>query len=294
MVFRNADLPALFHRADSLAIARQGEAVGSTRAQLVLLVVGAALAAVPWRGELGGGLEAAGVLSAAAYAGVLLLTFSTSRRKAKSQWQLNRSAADFVKSMCWRYAVHGAPFDAESPDVDRVFTTRLEEQLQELRTVGWVLESPEGSLITPQMRQLRAKSFGVRKETYVRDRLIEQRNWYRRKQEVSRVATALWSSAFALLTLVALILGVLRAFSVTENTDAAGVLSAAAASGVAWSEFRRHQPMISAHALVEEKLKALHIEMESRLTEKQWSSVVYETERIVSPQYTEWLARHGS
>lgn len=245
-------------------------------------------------GELGGGLEAAGVLSAAAYAGVLLLTFSTSRRKAKSQWQLNRSAADFVKSMCWRYAVHGAPFDAESPDVDRVFTTRLEEQLQELRTVGWVLESPEGSLITPQMRQLRAKSFGVRKETYVRDRLIEQRNWYRRKQEVSRVATALWSSAFALLTLVALILGVLRAFSVTENTDAAGVLSAAAASGVAWSEFRRHQPMISAHALVEEKLKALHIEMESRLTEKQWSSVVYETERIVSPQYTEWLARHGS
>jgi hypothetical protein len=74
----------------------------------------------------------------------------------------------------------------------------------------------------------------------------------------------------------------------------AGVLSATAASGVAWSEFRRHQPLISAHALVEEKLKALHTAMESRLTEKQWSSAVYETERIVSPQYTEWLARHGS
>ncbi|MEV8569026.1 DUF4231 domain-containing protein [Streptomyces sp. NPDC051322] len=294
MVFRNADLPALFHRADGLAIARQGEAVGSTRAQLVLLVVGAALAAVPWQVELGGGLQAFGVLPAVAYAGVLLLTFSTSRRKAKSQWQLNRSAADFIKSMCWRYAVHGAPFDAESPDADVLFTSRVEEQLEELRTVGWTLESPDDDLITPQMRVLRAKSFEVRKETYVRDRLIEQRNWYRRKQEVSLLATALWSSAFALLVLVALILGVLRAFSVTENTAVAGVLSATAASGVAWGEFRRHQPLISAHALVEEKLRALHIAMEGRLTEKQWSSVVYETERIVSPQYTEWLARHGS
>lgn len=53
MVFRNADLPALFHRADAHAIARQGEAVGSTRAQLVLLVVGAATASLPWRAELG-------------------------------------------------------------------------------------------------------------------------------------------------------------------------------------------------------------------------------------------------
>ncbi|WP_329165233.1 DUF4231 domain-containing protein [Streptomyces sp. NBC_01267] len=294
MVFRNADLPELFHSADAQAIARQGEAVGSTRAQLVLLVVGAAVAALPWRAELGGGFQAVGVLSALAYAGVLLLTFSTSRRKAKSQWQLNRSAADFIKSMCWRYAVHGAPFDAESPDVDTLFTTRVEEQLQELRTVGWDQESPGASLITRQMRELRAKSFEVRKETYVRDRLIEQRNWYRRKQEVSRLATLLWSSAFALLTLVALVLCVLRALSVTENTEVAAVASAAAASGVAWSEFRRHQPLISAHALVEEKLKALHLEMESRLSEKQWSSVVYETERVVSPQYTDWLARHGS
>lgn len=86
----------------------------------------------------------------------------------------------------------------------------------------------------------------------------------------------------------------LRALSVTENTEVAAVVSAAAASGVAWSEFRRHQPLISAHALVEEKLRALHLEMESPLTEKQWAAAVYETERVVSPQYTEWLARHGS
>ena len=40
MVFRNADLPALFHHADALAIGRQQSAVKLTRTQLTLLVVG--------------------------------------------------------------------------------------------------------------------------------------------------------------------------------------------------------------------------------------------------------------
>jgi hypothetical protein len=38
MVFRNADLPVLFHHADTIAISRQREAVNATRRQLLLLV----------------------------------------------------------------------------------------------------------------------------------------------------------------------------------------------------------------------------------------------------------------
>jgi hypothetical protein len=293
MVFRNADLPGLFHQADTLAISRQREAVTATRAQLLLLVAGAAVAALPWHGRLGGSLQFIGALSALAYAGVLLLTFFASRRRAKSHWQLNRSAADFIKSMCWRYAVHGAPFDAASHDADALFVTRMEEGLGELRKVGWELGTPEEGLITPAMRELRARAFDVRRETYVRDRLIEQRNWYRRKQEASRRGTVLWSVTFTLLTLTALVFGTLRAFSVAENAGIAGVFSAAAAACVAWTEFRRHQPLISAHALVEEELKAMHTALESRITEAQWATAVYETERFVSPQHTDWLARHG-
>ena len=167
MVFRNADLPGLFHQADTLAISRQREAVTATRAQLLLLVAGAAVAALPWHGRLGGSLQVIGALSALAYAGVLLLTFFASRRRAKSHWQLNRSAADFIKSMCWRYAVHGATFDAASHDADALFVTRMEEGLGELRKVGWELGTPEEGLITPAMRELRARAFDVRRETYV-------------------------------------------------------------------------------------------------------------------------------
>ncbi|MFE9119133.1 DUF4231 domain-containing protein [Streptomyces sp. NPDC007172] len=295
MVFRNADLPGLFHHADTLAIGRQQSAVKLTRTQLSLLVVGAAAAALP-QVRIGSGLQLLSAVSALAYAGVLLATFGAARRHAASHWQLNRSAAEFIKSMCWRYAVHGAPFDLSAPDPDGLFVARVEEGLRELKKVGWRDPREEGELaagglVTPGMRELRARAFSVRKETYVRDRLIEQRNWYRRRQETSRRATRLWSTAITLLTLLALFLAVLGTFSVAQRADVAGLLSASAAACLAWSEIRRHQPLISAHSLVEQDLMEMHVAMENTVTERQWPQAVYETERIVSPQHTDWLAR---
>lgn len=295
MVFRNADLPGLFHHADALAIGRQQSALKLTRTQLSLLVVGAVAAALPGV-EAGGDFQLLSALSALAYAGVLLAGFGAAGRHATSHWQLNRSAAEFIKSMCWRYAVHGAPFDLNAPDPDGLFVARVEEGLRELKKVGWRdprdgAEPPSWELVTPGMRELRGKSFTVRKETYVRDRLIEQRNWYRRRQETSRRATRLWSTAITLLTLLALVFATLQTFSVARGVDVAGLLSAAAAACLAWSEIRRHQPLISAHSLVEQDLMEMHVAMENMVTERQWPQAVYETERIVSPQHTDWLAR---
>ncbi|MGC5346555.1 DUF4231 domain-containing protein [Streptomyces sp. DT24] len=296
MVFRNADLPALFHHTDAVAVARQRESVNTTRGQLVLLVLGAVPAALPWHWRVAGSVQLLDALGVLAYAGVLIATYLSARRQAKSHWQLNRSAAEFIKSVCWRYAVHGSPFDTGTQHPEAVFANRLEEGLQELRKVGWVdpreRQEDSGGLITDAMRELRAKAFTVRKETYVRDRLIDQRGWYRRRQEVSRRATFLWSTAIAVLTGLALVLGLLRTFSVTGSFALTGVLSAAAAACLAWYEMRRHHPLISAHSLVEKELEALQVAMETTLTERHWPVAVFETERIVSPQHTDWLARH--
>ncbi|MFI6643398.1 DUF4231 domain-containing protein [Streptomyces sp. NPDC050504] len=302
MVFRNADLPTLFHHADAVAIARQREAVNTTRTQLLLLVAGAALAAPGWQGEPSGPERVLSALSVLAYAGALATSYLANRRRAKSHWQLNRSAAEFIKSLCWRYAVHGAPFGTASAHPEALFAARLEEGLQELRKVGWsdpresLAEAADDSdgVITDSMRMLRAKSFGVRRDTYVRDRLIEQRKWYHRRREVSRRASALWSAAIALCTVLALLFGLLHTFGTAGPVHVAGTLSAAAAACIAWSEMRRHQPLLSAHSLVEKDLEAMQVAMETSITERQWPSAVFETERLCSPQHTDWLAKLGT
>ncbi|MFB6778542.1 DUF4231 domain-containing protein [Streptomyces sp. NPDC056352] len=297
MVFRSEDLPALFHHTDAIAIARQREAVNTTRGQLILLVVGAVPAALPWHGRIGGSFQLLDAVGALAYLGVLVTTYVASRRKAKSHWQLNRSAAEFIKSMCWRYAVHGSPFDTGTQHPEAVFANRLEEGLQELRKVGWAdprdeMNDAGSGLITESMRELRSRAFTVRKETYVRDRLIEQRRWYRRRQQVSRRGAFVWSSAIAALTTPALTLSLLQTFGAARSFALTGALSAAAAACLAWNEMRRHHPLISAHSLVEKDLESMQAAMETSLTERQWPVAVFETERIVSPEHTDWLARH--
>ncbi|MEU0134428.1 DUF4231 domain-containing protein [Streptomyces sp. NPDC006296] len=297
MVFRSADLPELFHHTDAVAVARRREAVDTARGQLVLLVLGTLPAAVPWRVRVGGGVQLLDAIAVSAYLGVLIATFLASRRKAKSHWQLNRSAAEFIKSNCWRYAVHGAPFDSSVLHPEAVFASRLEEGLQELRKVGWQdprEEMPDsgGVLITASMRELREKAFTVRKETYIRDRLIEQRRWYRRRRVASRRGALVWSGTIAALTLPALVLAVLRTFGSAGSLALTGTFSAAAAACLAWNETRRHHPLVTAHSLVEEDLEHLQAAMETTLTERHWAAAVFETERIVSPEHTDWLVRH--
>ena len=296
MVFRNEDLPALFHHTDAIAIARQRETVNTTRGQLALLVLGTVPAALPWHPEVGGSLELLDVVGVLAYLGVLVATYLSSRRKAKSHWQLNRSAAEFIKSNCWRYAVHGSPFETSTAHPEAVFASRLEEGLQELRKVGWADPRDEmadsGGLITDAMRELRAKAFTVRKETYVRDRLIEQRRWYRRRRAGSRRGALIWSGMVAALTVPALVLSVAQSFGGARSFALTGTLSAAAAACVAWNEARRHHPLVSAHSLVEKDLESLQAAMETTLTERQWGVAVFEAERMVSPEHTDWLARH--
>ncbi|MFG2297400.1 DUF4231 domain-containing protein [Streptomyces sp. NPDC048603] len=298
MTFRHEDLPALFHHTDRAAVSRQRESAQATRVQLLLLVLAAAAAALPSEPHLGP-VRLFGALSVLAYAGVLAVGVRATRRRARPQWQLNRSAAEFIKSLAWRYAVHGAPFGSGPEDAEQTYRTRLEAGLAELAKMGW--EDPRAAGLVPRdgeitgaMRKLRGLGYQVRRETYVRDRLIEQRNWYRRRTEVSRRATSLWSWSIVLLTGLGLLFALFGAFGTGPAARLTGLVSAAATAGIAWNEVRRHHPLIEAHTLVEQNLAAMMVVMQTTITEQQWPSAVYETERYVSPQHTDWLARHSS
>lgn len=295
MTFRHEDLPALFHHTDRAAISRQRESTQATRAQLLLLVAAAGAATL----TSAGAPRAFAALSALAYAGVLAVGVRATRRRARPQWQLNRSAAEFIKSLAWRYAVHGAPFGSEVADPRATYRTRLEKGLDELRKMGWEDPRtaglvPEDGEVTGAMERLRGMGYQARRETYVRDRLIEQRDWYRRKTEVSRRATSLWSWTIVLLTCLGLLFALSGVWGPGPGAGVTGLLSSAAAAAIAWNEVRRHHPLIEAHTLIEQDLAAMMVVMQTTITEASWPTSVYETERYVSPQHTDWLARHSS
>lgn len=296
-VFGDADLPGLFRFADGAAVRRQRLTVDWVRRQLVLLVVAAAFSAVPWRLR-SGHLDLLALISATAYVGALWFTWQTARHHHRENWQLHRSAAELLRSQCWRYAVCGAPFGREVPDAEGDFEVRVNDSLHELRSVGWRDPRPAGSsameraLITRTMRELRAKPLAVRRDVYVRDRVMEQRDWYRRRTSQSRRAAAVWQSVAVLGTAAALAAAAARAFEWGASMDLVGLASSAAAASVAWSELRQYQPLVAAHSVVAQELDTMVVTMDKITAEDTWAGAVSAAEDAISPDHTAWLARH--
>ncbi|WP_433888726.1 DUF4231 domain-containing protein [Streptomyces sp. CA-111067] len=297
--FGDADLPRLFHWADGAAVTRQRLTVEWVRRQLVLLVAAAAFSALPWRTHIGH-VDLLALVSAAAYVGALWFGWQMSRHHHKVNWQLHRSAAELLRSQCWRYAVHGAPFGPDAADPDALFEVRVNEGLHQMRAIGWRDPRPPGTsalereLITPTMRALRGTPFSVRRDVYVRDRVMEQRDWYHRRAQQSRRAAAMWQALAALGTVGALLAAGAKAFRWGDSMDLVGLASAAAAASVAWSELRQYQPLVAAHSLVAQELSAMAVTLEKVVAEPQWADEVAAAEDAISPEHTAWLARHRS
>ncbi|MFF9041872.1 DUF4231 domain-containing protein [Streptomyces sp. NPDC014892] len=290
------DLSPLFQVCDEKAVTHQGESFKVVRMQLVVLLLATATASLAERV----GSRVPSAVAAVLYALTIGIGFWVSRRRARAQWQAHRAAAEVVRSLAWQFMVHGGPFPSQLVNPEARFAERLEERLSELRKVGW--EDPRESVtelglgqITPMMRAVRAKTFASRRDIYLRDRVLNQLAWYGAKAGQAHQASVRWSGVTTTLTAVALVTAVARALGVLGSRwDPTGVLSAAAAAGVAWQEVRRHRPLTYAHKLVEQDLDTLRVTMTTTVTEDGWADAVAEAERLVSPQHTDWLVRFGS
>ncbi|WP_405893603.1 DUF4231 domain-containing protein [Streptomyces sp. NBC_00104] len=289
------DLPPLFQVNDRMALVHQGESFRVVRTQLVVLLLATATASMSERVNS----RVPSWIAAVLYVLTIAIGVHASRRRSRLHWQAHRAAAEVIKSLAWQYMAHGGPFHSRAANPEALFATRLEERLSELRKVGWE-DQREGTAghgigqITPMMRAIRAKPFAARRDIYLRDRVVEQLIWYGNRAGQAHQASVRWSGMTAVLTLLALIASVLRALGVIGRWDLTGVLSAAAAAGVAWQEVRRHRPLTYAHSLVEQDLETLRVAMSTTVTEEGWADAVAEAERLVSPQHTDWLVRFGS
>ncbi|MFG2952156.1 DUF4231 domain-containing protein [Streptomyces sp. NPDC048291] len=288
------DLPPLFQVSDQWALRHQSDSFRAVRTHLILLLL-ATTAAVLTEQASGHVMT---VLAAVLYGLTIALGLSTSRRRSRAHWQAHRAVAELLKSLAWEYMVHGGSLHSHVADPDAVFAERLEQRLHELRKCGWEDSRDPGERgkgqITPRMRAERAKSYAARRDLYLRDRLLEQAVWYKNRAARAHRAAARWSSVTAALTLFALAAALLRTVGLLGGADLAGLLSAAAAAGVAWQEVRRHGPLTQAHSLIEQDLETARIAMNTTVTEAGWAEAVGETERLMSPAHTEWLVRFGS
>jgi conflict system pore-forming effector with SLATT domain len=291
-VIAESEFPALYRAADHSAIVGQRRFLLAIRFQLASLL----LAAVFGSFSLNAGhVDAAAICAAAALATALVTEVFLLTVRPDRRWYEARAAAESAKTLAWRYAVGGQPFDLDGGTDDhgaeRLLLRRFTGITSSLRDFALLPMRGEDRQVTSAMRQVRTLPLEERQRQYLVGRINDQRAWYADRARRNERRSAQWSVGLAALETAGLVAAVLAAVQLI-NFDLPGIFGAIAAGGVAWLQTRQHQQLASAYSVAALELADIAERAEWPRTEVEWAHFVDEAEEAISREHTLWWASH--
>lgn len=216
-------------------------------------------------------------------------------------WYASRIMAEEIKSLAWRYAVRGRPFELDtSPG-------QAEEQLREqLRRYAVTALSQRLSLaappapkdtdttshadITPSMLTLRSQSRDVRRQHYAALRIRSQWRFY--TSEADKYHQRERWTAWALNGIK--VLGVIWAALFVVGTvpiELFGVTSTIVAAATSWLLLNQYASLAATYGMMARLMLSYHgscSDPKRQWTDTQWADFVAEVEGVLSEEHVAW------
>lgn len=290
---KNSDYPALFQAADRASLAAQGKHLLFTSSILLCLVIAAGLGALS--GVISGARTSLAVASTALVSLSFVLTAIRRSLKPEKLWYGGRAISESAKSMAWRYMAGAEPYfiGLQGADVDTKFIADLKALVKDSDqlAVGVSSEYTDKPQISPRMREVRAMALDSRRQTYLSQRIADQRSWYGRKARKSQTAESRYFVVILVSQAMALAAAAFMIASPGSKWNLVGVFSALASALVAWLQVRQHEELAQSYAVAALELGFIE-EQGSRLgSDADFSNFVGDAENAISREHTLWIAR---
>jgi len=287
------DFPAAFQAADGGAIRARRNYLWASRTDLILILLGTV--STSWAIESTSGRAFLAIVGAISLGLGLLATLFIKISDSEKTWFGYRAIAESLKTMTWRYITKTTPYDnaLSAKEVDDLFTTQFGQILQMPRNQQVTLAGDEGSgeQITKPMREVRDLDIKIRKALYVRDRIKDQQIWYTNNAKENAQKGSQMLIAVILCQAVAMGAAILLVRWPDFNFNFASILSAGAATLLAWLQLKRHQELAFAYGQAAHDL-GLIVARERHITnDEELSLFVSDAENAISREHTMWLAR---
>jgi hypothetical protein len=289
-----SSLPSLYRAASDTSRIGQQRATRWGGARLILLLVAAFAGGLPWRASVGR-VDLLAMGSAVAFVLALVLEVRLGSDNPERRWYRGRAAAESVKTLAWKYAVGGSPFDAgtEPAEADRTLIRQLGDIVRNLRDLELAAVTDRSEQITSTMRKLRGAPLSVRKHVYQDGRVEEQYRWYTARARTNEVKAARWGTVVYAVTTLGVLGALSRAVGLT-SMDLLGFASTVVAAATAWSQFRQYRALAAAYALTAQELSLVRTDLAGVQDEASWAAAVSEAEEAISREHTLWLARRDA
>jgi hypothetical protein len=249
---------------------------------LVLLVVagGAGLVEPSW----------AGWVSLGAFGGSIVLSALAIYQRSEQDWYDGRAIAESAKTIVFKYAVGGEPFELANLQADARFHGTLAALFEELRRLHSTVEPPEGSTDLGALQQLRQSDLPTRIAAYRAQRLDDQRSWYSSRAREHRRSANAWRAAMFAAQLLGAAGAALKGLDLID-VDLLSLFATVAAAVAAWVAAGDYVETARAYDFASLELGQAVAQLPTLGSEEEWARFVADCEQAMSREHTMWLAR---
>ena len=204
-------------------------------------------------------------------------------------WYSGRALAESAKTLAWRFAVCGAPFNENLPlnEAQKLLRKRLNEVSREASDK--IIIDPDHPIITEAMIKLRESSFKERKEAYISQRLENQHIWYANKAKWNQKRATYWKVVLIIGELLAIGIAICQSSGLL-SINVAGLLSTIVGCASTWIAVKQFSNLASAYSITASELAILKSEVEDITDPDKWAIEVDDAEEAISREHTLWLA----
>ncbi|WKW52067.1 DUF4231 domain-containing protein [Rhodomicrobium lacus] len=233
------------------------------------------------------------------YAGVfvvgLIVLIARAQSKPEQWWYRCRALAESVKTLTWRYMMHAAPFDGPDTQAKVQFRDQLNAIFREnMETARRITDDWSGNdQITRAMEVVRAKNREDRMVYYLKNRVEDQRSWYRQKSKANRNASRSWVWASGVCYVIAGSMALSRIALPNWQYWPIEPLIVVAASIVGWMQIKKFNELSAAYTVTAHEIGLIQAVTDDVGDDEQFSAFVNDSEKAFSREHTLWLARQS-
>lgn len=217
-------------------------------------------------------------------------------KRLDQDWYRCRALAESVKTSTWRFSMRAHPFeDTSSIEIPTAnFRNLLKDILQANRHIAASLETPVTEQVTASMVEIRKLPLDERMDYYVKNRIDNQRTWYRKKSKANERALKFWVTATIVLYIIAAIALNAEQLGLPWATLAFDPLIVIVTSALGWLQMKRHGELMASYNLTAHEIGIIRGNSESVKTEDELSDFINEAELAFSREHTQWVARRDA
>ena len=287
--FSDENLPATFQAADATAIRARRRYLRFVKANLVLVLTGAAFFSVSVRAEETRRLL--NLVSAACFGLGLVVSVATASANDDRIWPKARERAEDIKAKAWRFMAGAEPFLMTLPlaDAEAAFLAALVNDRQHGAPTDPAMTGRRE--ITSAMLAVRTSPLSERSQMYSMSRLNDQRRWYAAKATASDRSARFWSVGLFCAQGGALLSALAAIWRPFLPLNGRTFFTALAGLCLGWLRATQHRQLSTVYADV---ANALNILMERALrarNEDELNTVVQQAELTMSRERDTWIAR---